>query len=144
MYDWSYDRFMEDAKLYRATPMKGVNCRRNASDREQFMTWFKNCARDFSQEWFKTHEHPYDKYDGYIGDAFMSEFSDMCFSDYYKDTYNQRPHLARWYYVQALDIYMPTSEDVARKFCASPVNDAIADAIWVREEMDRRARELGW
>lgn len=64
--DWTYDMFEEDAKLYNATPMKGVNCSSRASDREKFMTWFKNCVRDFKLEWNKEHDGLYDRYEGWI------------------------------------------------------------------------------
>lgn len=131
--DWTFDLFMEDSKLYKATAMKGVHCRSNASARESFMVWFKNQARDFKTEWEKTHKGLYDSYDGYIGDCFASELDDMCFSDFYKDTYNQRPHLPRWFYVQALGL--PMQEDTARLFCASPVENAIEDAKAYRNQI---------
>ena len=67
--DWTYDEFMEDAKLYHETPFKGVHVPTD-NYRRYFMVWFKNHARDFKVKWFETHEHLYDRYDGYIGDAF--------------------------------------------------------------------------
>ena len=129
--DWTYDLFMEDAGLYHATPRRGVYPRCDAGIREHFMTWFKGCARDFKSKWYETHEHAYDTRDGYIGDAFARELGKMCFSDFYKDTYNQRPHLSSWYYVRALDF--PMNEDVARMFCATPVEDAMRAAKRTRE-----------
>ena len=129
--DWSYDQFVKDADRYSAKPMRGVHCRSNASDREKFMTWFKDCARDFKAEWLKSHTGLYDRYDGWVGDAFARELSDMCFSDYYKDTYNQRPHLSSWYYVHLTGL--PMLEDTARTFCADPITDAVEMAQRMRE-----------
>lgn len=103
--DWTFDLFMEDAKLYSATPMKGVYCRKNASERERFMVWLKNAARDFTENWKKEHDGKlYDRCDGYVGDGFARELCKMGFSDYYKDTYGQRPHLSGWFYIQALKL----------------------------------------
>ena len=127
--DWTYDLFMEDASLYKATPRKGIHCRKNASYRECFMRWFKNRARDFETEWNAAHAYRYDRTDGWIGDTFAKTLDD-CFSDFYKDAYGQRPHLPAWFYVQAVGL--PMSEDTARTFCASPVNDAIESAKQAR------------
>ena len=129
--DWTFDMFMEDAKLYKATPCKGVHCPKDADYRQYFMTTLKNYARDFKEEWFKTHEHLYDSYDGYIGDAFARSLYRFGFSDFYKEAYYQRPHLDTWYYVHAVGF--PQSEDTARMFCASPVEYAINNAKRTRE-----------
>lgn len=129
--DWTFDLFMEDCSLYKATPIKGVHCRRDASDREKFMVWFKNRARDYLEKWNKSHDGLYDRYDGYIGDRFAEDLDKMLFSDFYKETYNQRPHLPRWFYVHALGL--PMSEDIARTFCAYPVQEAIEEAKSYRE-----------
>ena len=131
--DWTYDMFLADAKQYNATPIKGVHCRKNASDREQFMTWFKNCARDFKAQWMKAHNNKFiaDNYE-YIGDAFKNYmFEYDCFSDYYKDTYGQRPHLDMWFYIHAIGL--PMHSDVARLFCAHPIENAVEDAKRNRE-----------
>ena len=109
--DWTYDMFLEDAKTYTALPIKGVHCRANASWRERFMRDLKTLARD--------------------GDAFERALINWDFSDYYKDTYGQRPHLSMWYYVQAFGFQH--GEDTSRTFCANPVRDAIRDAQYVRE-----------
>lgn len=132
--DWTFDLFEEDSKLYKATARKGVYPRKDASDREKFMTWLKGCVRDFTEQWDKEHDgHHYDRYDGWIGDAFarQSMFKNGFFSDYYKDTYGQRPHLSNWFYIHLMGLNM--SEDVARTFCASPINDAVRRAKQVRE-----------
>lgn len=128
--DWTFDLFVEDANLYKATPRKGVYCSKDASDREQFMVWLKGAVRDFKAEWAEECQFQYDKYYGWIGDVFARRLWEIGFSDYYKDTYGQRPHLATWFYVQALGL--PMSEDTARTFCATPVEDAIGRAREVR------------
>jgi hypothetical protein len=129
--DWTYDLFMEDASLYNAKPIKGVHCASDASDRERFMTWLKDLARDFEAEWRK--EHNNHLFDGcqWAGEVFAQLLREACFSDYYKDTYGQRPHLPMWFYVQA--VKLPHGEDVSRTFCASPVKDATRRARKVRE-----------
>lgn len=131
--DWTFDYFMEDAKLYNATAIKGVYPNRNASDREKFMVWFKNFARDFKIDWLKKYKKIYVFPYGYCGDAFKKALYNSCFSDYYKDVYNQRPHLDYWYYVQATGLH--TEEDTARTFCASPVESAVDMAKWVRKKL---------
>ena len=135
--DWTYDLFNEDANLYKATPIKGVRCSRDASDREDFMVWFKNCARDFTEEWKRDCPYLYDRRRGWIGDAFEDRLSDMCFSDFYKDTYGQRPHLPAWYYIHATGL--PHSEDTARTFCANPIGNAVRGAKMTREQLERMA-----
>ena len=95
------------------------------------MVWLKNIVRDFKAEWAKTHEHDYDSCDGYIGDSFKQVLIDADFSDYYKEVYGQRPHLNSWFYIQALGL--PMQEDVSRKFCARPVEDAMESAKRYRE-----------
>ena len=119
--DWTYDMFLEDAKAYKATPIKGVYPRRDATYREYFMVTLKGYVRDFKAKWLESHTGMYDRYDGWIGDAFAQELNDW-FSDFYKDAYNQRPHLDAWYYVHALGL--PMNSDTARMFCADPIGDA--------------------
>ena len=128
--DWTYDLFVEDASKYTATPIKGVHCRRNADERERFMRNLKNLVRDYTEKWYKTHENVHDWCDGYIGDGFARVLRDWDFSDYYKDTYGQRPHLDSWFYVTVLGL--PTNQDIGRTFCANPVGDAIENAKRLR------------
>ena len=135
--DWTYDLFVDDSKLYKATARKGVYPRRDASYREYFMTMFKGYVRDFIKKWNAEHDgHWYDRYDGYIGDAFAREpmFSNGFFSDFYKDAYGQRPHLDIWFYIHLMGL--PMSEDTARTFCAYPVEGAVDDAKSVRKHFD--------
>lgn len=134
MTDWSYDLFYDDMKKYNATPRKGVHCSSNADSRESFVVWFKNEARDFKADWIENGKKMYDPYEGWIGDAFARILSDMCFSDFYKDTYGQRPHLPVWFYVHLLEL--PMNEDTARLFCANPIKEAINDAQTMRNLFD--------
>ena len=126
--DWTFDMFMEDARAYHET-MRGVYYEDTRNYRRYFMVRFKNAARDFKEEWFKTHKYQYDSRDGWIGDAFGKTLTDW-FSDFYKDTYNQRPHLPLWFYVQATGL--PSIEDTAWTFCATPIEDAEESAKEVR------------
>ena len=128
--DWTYDQFMEDVKEYKAEDINSFVVT-DETYRKYFMCWFKNAAETFKEEWLKKHEHMYDTYDGYIGDSFSRTLYSGWFSDFYKDAYGQRPHLPMWYYVHALGL--PMQEDVSRTFCASPVKDAMDDAIAMRE-----------
>lgn len=132
--DWTFDYFMEDARAYHATPRKGIYPDSRGDYRRYFMVTFKNWARDFKAKWLNTHQHLYDRHDGYVGDAFAHTLTD-CFSDFYKDAYGQRPHLPVWYYVQATGL--PQSEDTARMFCANPVEDAEENAKVVRAAFER-------
>lgn len=130
--DWTYDMFMEDAERFSAKPMRGVHCNSNASDREKFMTWLKDCARAFKAEWLSQHKSLYDSVDGWVGNAFANEMLDDIFSDFYKDTYGQRPHLSKWFYVYPIGL--PHSEDTARLFCGT--NSAVEQAKIIREMLE--------
>jgi len=147
--DWTFDLFIEDVALYKATPIKGVHCRKNASDREEFMVWLKNTVRDFRIEFEKEYGNPtinrngfYSNHSIYIGDFFERELHGYYFSDFYKDTYGQRPHLPMWFYIHALGLSM--QEDVPRLFCANPIEDAIENAKTCREALEEEARKMGF
>ena len=86
--------------------------------------------------WMLKYGKLYSREAGYAGDAFAAELQDWPFSDLYKDAYGQRPHLNMWYYVHALGL--PMSEDVARTFCASPIEDAQRNAAYSREHLSTR------
>lgn len=131
--DFTYDMFMEDAKLYKALPYNGVYASTD-NYRKYFMRNFKKYAETFKAKWFATYGKCFDEYHHYIGDAFAEEELTDWFSDFYKDAYGQRPHLPAWFYLQALDGF-PSDEDIYRKFCATPVQDAINNAKVVREKL---------
>lgn len=135
--DWTFDFFKEDSELYKATPRKGAYTRSNAPYREYFMVTLKGYVRDFVEKWNQEHEgRKYDRYDGWIGDAFARQpmFHNGWFSDFYKDAYNQRPHLSTWFYIHLLGL--PMSEDTARTFCASPIQDAVNNAQYIRKQFE--------
>lgn len=125
--DYTYDLFVDDAKAYKATPIKGVYPNSQVSARERFMVYLKNTIRDFKNDNPVYLVKSYDSSMGYIGDAFAMMLDDINFSDMYKDAYGQRPHLDSWFYIHALDL--PMSEDIARVFCAEPMKEAIMDAV---------------
>ena len=131
--DWTYDLFAEDMRRYKV-PEGGFDSRMDSTDyRRYFATWLKSAAADFMAEWLRTHNgRQYDANDGWVGDAFarVTVNSDF-FSDFYKDAYNQRPHLDAWYYVYALGL--PQRTDTVRVFCSDPISDAEKRAREVRE-----------
>lgn len=124
--DWTYDLFTEDVKIY------GIEDKTNGEDyHSYFISYVKRAADRFLNEWKAQHNgHLYDH--GWVGDAFAERIRDW-FSDFYKDTYNQRPHLPMWFYVHPLGL--PMSEDTARTFCANPIGDAADEARFRRERM---------
>lgn len=140
--DWTFDLFMEDVELYKATPIKGVHCRKNASAREKFIVWFKNYARDFKADFQSKNggkiiaeNCSYTAGLVYVGDFFIKDiYENSCFSDFYKDVYGQRPHLPMWYYIHAIGL--STCEDTFRTFCSHPIEDA----IWIAKQ----TREANW
>lgn len=128
--DYTYDMFMEDAKLYKALPYKGVYPNTD-NYRAYFMRHFKTYAENFRKNWLAKYGKNIANHSYWIGDAFADEL-DGSFSDFYKEAYGQRPHLPAWFYLQALDNF-PSSEDTLRTFCARPIEQAIENARYVRE-----------
>lgn len=124
--DWTYDLYIQDVKAY------GMEDKSNGQNyNAYFVSYLKRAADRFLNEWKKQHDGKF--YDhGYVGDAFASRIREW-FSDFYKDTYNQRPHLPMWFYVHPLGL--PMQEDAARMFCAKPVESAARDALAVRENL---------
>ena len=117
--DWTFDLYLEDLKKY---GMEDVNARDNYN--AYFVSYIKREANKFLEQWKKEHDGKlYDH--GYVGDAFAKTFRDW-FSDFYKDTYNQRPHLPNWFYIHPLGL--PMQEDTARLFCANPLEEAAEEA----------------
>lgn len=113
MRDWTYDIFYDDLQ----SGKKG--------SANEFTEWLLKSAHKFEVNWKQYHRGSYDRTEGYIGDAFAETLQDF-FSDFYKDTYGQRPHLPRWYYVYPLGL--PMAEDVMRTFCSTPIQDAYKSA----------------
>ena len=124
--DWTFDLFVEDFNKYNIS-YAGDSENYN----EYFISNFKTAAEDFLADWKALHDgHLYDRKDGYVGDAFAKSVRDW-FSDLYKETYYQRPHLPMWYYVHLTKL--PMSEDMARLFCSSPIEGAVNDAKRARK-----------
>ena len=121
--DWTYDQYLEDVKLY------GINDKSSSEDyNAYFISDLKKVANRFLEKWKK--EHGGKLYDhGYVGDAFAETLTDWV-SDFYKETYGQRPHLPDWFYVHPLGL--PMSEDTARLFCADPIENAATEARHTR------------
>lgn len=118
--DWTFDLFMADVATVRA----GGSC--EDKYRDYFVKIFVDRAQKFLDDWKSCYGSVYAPSAGYVGDAYKAELADSCFSDFYKDAYGQRPHLPYWYYVQAVGL--PMQEDIGRRFCASPVEDAVEAA----------------
>ena len=102
--DWTFDMFLEDCKSYKALPIKGVRCPKGASDRERFIASVKLHCNEFveANKQAFTNEHGILlRYE--LGEALKQSLDrSLYFSDYYKDVYNQRPHLDRDLYLTAL------------------------------------------
>lgn len=80
--DWSFDRFAEAMDSVEALPMRhGVRPSRNLSDEQIFCVYVKTAIK------FADFDAYYD-----VEDAIKEALYEMNFSDWYKDTFNQRPH----------------------------------------------------
>ena len=127
--DWTYDKYVEDIKLY------GSDFEDSSNYTGYFMGFMKRSVERFLTKWNAAHDGKlYAKGYGYAGDAFVNSLGDW-FSDFYKDAYGQRPHLPMWFYIHPLGL--PMQEDTARMFCASPVEDAEENAKAVRAAFER-------
>ena len=124
--DWTYDLYVQDIKTY------GAEDKSNGEDyNAYFIGYLKRAAARFLAKWKEQHDGKlYDL--EYVGDAFARSIREW-FSDLYKDTYRQRPHLPIWFYVHPLGL--PMQEDTARLFCAKPVDLAVQDARAARERI---------
>ena len=124
--DWTYDLYAEDVKIYGTEDVES-----GENYVGYFISTIKSRAAKFLEEWKANHGGKlYDH--GYVDDAFAESVSDY-FSDFYKDAYNQRPHLPMWFYIHPLGL--PMQEDTARMFCANPIEDAIEGARDARRDM---------
>lgn len=102
--DWTFDMFLEDCKSYKALPIKGVRCPKGASDRERFIASVKLHCNEFVKANRQAFTNEHGRLLNYeLGEALMQSLDrNLYFSDYYKDVYNQRPHLDRDLYLTAL------------------------------------------
>ena len=96
--DWSYDKFYATCQRTKALPLsRGVYMPSTASAEEVFIAHLK---RDFA-DWLNEHEEWFDKWT-YTEEKFRVFAGEYNFSDWYKDCFNQRPHLDARFYVHAL------------------------------------------
>ena len=124
--DWTYDLFVEDCDKYTIEDADSDDYR------AYFIGRMKLAVQNFTELWNdRCNNHLYDDHYGYIGNAFEKRvIDDDFFSDFYKEAYGQRPHLPSWYYVHKLGLIH--SEDTARLFCSSPIENAINNAKYNR------------
>ena len=124
--DWTYDKYVEDVKAVKAGHEIDTYSK-------EFVQSIIKSADKFLESWKAEHDGKY--YDhGWVGDAFKDRLYDMDFSDWYKEAYNQRPHLDYWYYVHVLGL--PMRGDSSRLFDDDPVGDAMEYAKYTRERLD--------
>ena len=125
--DWTYDQYVQDVETY------DVSDSDNILYNAYFVAMIKKSAKNFLNRWIA--EHSGKLYDGtWVGDEFAINFMNW-FSDFYKDTYGQRPHLPIWYYIHPLGL--PMKEDSIRSFCARPIEDACNAARTCRETIEK-------
>lgn len=121
--DWSYDKFYMACQKTKALPkVKGVHPSSNASAEECFIAYLK---RDFAL--YKADiELNYDCRFVSLEEIFRRFANEWLFSDFYKDTFNQRPHLDASFYLYAMGY-----ENVGGlRFCMPPFSQDVEDAIW--------------
>ena len=126
--DWTFDEYVRDMKRYE------IADRDLGPYEAYFVSMIKDYAQKFRLKWQWKNDGKLFAHGEYVGDAFQEELIEAGFSDFYKDTYGQRPHLPMWYYVAVLGL--PQREDTVRTFCADPLGDACREA--------ERERERGW
>lgn len=125
MMDWTYDLYIADVASYT------VNDKGSENYTAYFIATIKEFVEKFKTRWLE--EHNGKQFDGqWMGDAFAEGMLDW-FSDFYKEAYNQRPHLPMWYYIHPLGL--PMTEDSFRTFCADPIRDASQMATRVRSSL---------
>ena len=124
--DWSYDKFFEVCQTTKALPIKGVHPSSKASEEEKFIAWLK---LDF-RLWKEQTEREYDCRYTTLEEMFNIYARESCFSDMYKDVFNQRPHLEAEFYLYAMGY-----KDVGGlRFCQPPFTHDVEEAIWSAKE----------
>lgn len=138
--DWTLDLFAEDMASVNALPLrKGVRSAKSLTDRQKFCQWLKTQAKFFVEDYAdESGMYVRGTYDE-MGDAFANYISDSCFSDWYKDEYNQRPHFSRKFV--AMLCGLPVMNEVG--FCGSGYRDLLREAKKcakeVREKLEAEA-----
>ena len=128
--DWSFDRFADAMDSVNALPMAhGVHPSANLSDEQRFCVYVKT-AMKFAD--FSDYRH--------TDETIKEVLFDMNFSDWYKDTFNQRPHFD-WWLVGALCGIYGSSYNIAKWGCKNPIDTYKRMSYEVREALHERARE---
>ena len=142
--DWSFDQFVTDCNSYKALPIKGVYCRRGASDNEVFIATLKLICNEWiadnTQRFTYVNEcnrHSHVDYEE-MGEWLWSYLCQKVYiSDWYKDIYNQRPHLDKDLYLWALGYHNIVNTlfwcGLSCRTMDDIVNDYVHDAKKVRE-----------
>ena len=113
--DWTIDKFFKTCQNVKPLPIKGVHVGQNATEQERFCIELKTAFKDFCAKW-----------DGSLEDLFKSFSCDYNFSDWYKEVFNQRPHLPVEFYLYAMGY-----ESVGGiRFCMPPFKNDVDDAVW--------------
>lgn len=96
--DWTYDKFYATCQRTKALPLsRGVYMPATASYEEKFVARLKRDFADFLED-NKDAFMPYTR----LEEKFEYFAQEYCFSDMYKDAFNQRPHLEARFYCHAL------------------------------------------
>ena len=134
--DWSYDLFFKACETTKALPIKGVYPSRNASDEKRFVAFLKSDFKDYKENL----EREYDTTYLSLEDVFERFCREYNFSDWYKDTFNQRPHLDASFYLYAMGY-----ENVGGlRFCMSPFADDVEEALWSAKEYRKYLESLAF
>lgn len=117
--DWSFDKFFKACQSTKALPIKGVHPSRNASDEECFVAYLKRDFADYLADFAIKYSYRN------LEEVFKCYCRETCFSDWYKDTFDQRPHLDSSFYLYA----MGYKEVGGIRFCMSPFSEEVEDAV---------------
>lgn len=134
--DWSFDKFVTDCNSYKALPIKGVYCRRGASDNEVFIATLKLICNEWiadnTQRFTYINEcngHSHVDYEE-MGEWLWSYLcQEVYISDWYKDIYNQRPHLDKDLYLWALGYHNMVNTLSWRGLSCRTMDDIVNDYV---------------
>lgn len=141
--DFTFDMFVETLGTCKALPLAHGVYRNFGDDcASEFCTWLLTEAKEFKTHWSALYGDKRYADRLYIGNAFMNYIDWSFFSDYYKDAFNQRPHLDRDLYVSALGF--ETNHDTIRAWSNMGVDYYSNRAKDIRAEMLKRYEERGF
>ena len=130
--DWSFDLFAQAMDSVKALPLAhGVRPSANLTDEQVFAVYVKTAIK------FADFEH----YS--VDDAIRYALEDMNFSDWYKDTFNQRPHFETFLIGALCGVYGSTW-NVALWTWRNPVEEFKRMAMECRDAIERQAKEQGF